>query len=644
MLGRFVSLAAAAATVLAAPTTLEARAPSGSKTVIIQMFEWTWASIAAECTNFIGPAGYGFVQVSPPAEHVSGSQWWTDYQPVSYTLTSKRGNRSQFQSMVSTCKAAGVGVIADTIMNHMSEYASGTGVGGSTFTHYNYPGIYQTQDFHHCGLEPNDKIVNYNNRLEVQTCELNNLADLATDTEYVRGRLATYVNDLLSLGVVGLRLDAAKHMAAGDISNILGRLTSKPYVTQEVIFGSGEPILPSEYTANGDVQEFRYTSTIQTAFQSGGISSLNGLESRGWIASTSANVFVSNHDTERTGPSLNYKSGTIYTLAHVFMLAYPYGTPTVLSGYTFSNNDDGAPASGAGSCSGSGGANGWQCQHRWTAIAGLVKWRNGVSGTVNNWVSGTSQQIAFGRGSTGFVVINNADSAWSTTFTTPLAAASYCDMVSGAAGSSGTCTGASYTVSGGKLTVTVAARSSIALFTGATGSGSSGGSASVAFRESAETTYGDNIFVAGSLSQLGTWAPASALALSSASYPTWTLTQSLPAGTTFTYKYLRKTSNGTVVWESDPNRSATVPASDISHPTTTVHIVTSKQGKDVFPHLDIVVRRSHCSSGILLSPQDCSSSPIPHAALYAPLLVRRPSSRRPDFIALRYRKHEHLRW
>lgn len=33
---------------------------------------------------------------------------------------------------------------------------------------------------------------------------------LATDTEYVQGRLATFVNDLLSLGVDGLRLDAAK--------------------------------------------------------------------------------------------------------------------------------------------------------------------------------------------------------------------------------------------------------------------------------------------------------------------------------------------------------------------------------------------------------------------------------------------------
>ena len=98
------------------------------------MFEWTWDSIASECTNFLGPAGYGFVQgdsyskqdlsqypncagtVSPPAEHISGPQWWTDYQPVSYILTSKRGNRAQFSNMISNCHSAGVRVIAGTVV------------------------------------------------------------------------------------------------------------------------------------------------------------------------------------------------------------------------------------------------------------------------------------------------------------------------------------------------------------------------------------------------------------------------------------------------------------------------------------------------------------------------------------------------
>lgn len=99
--------------------------------VIIQMFEWNWDSLAAECTNFIGPAGYGFVQASPPQEHIQGSQWWTDYQPVSYILTSKRGTRAQFQSMIETCHAAGVKVISDTLWNHMTGTSSGTGTAGS---------------------------------------------------------------------------------------------------------------------------------------------------------------------------------------------------------------------------------------------------------------------------------------------------------------------------------------------------------------------------------------------------------------------------------------------------------------------------------------------------------------------------------
>ena len=38
------------------------RAPSDSKQVIVEMFQWNWDSVAAECTNFLGPAGYGYVQ------------------------------------------------------------------------------------------------------------------------------------------------------------------------------------------------------------------------------------------------------------------------------------------------------------------------------------------------------------------------------------------------------------------------------------------------------------------------------------------------------------------------------------------------------------------------------------------------------
>jgi hypothetical protein len=39
---------------------------------------------------------------------------------------------------------------------------------------------------------------------------LNGTISLASDTDYVQGRLAEYLKDLLSLGVTGLRLDASK--------------------------------------------------------------------------------------------------------------------------------------------------------------------------------------------------------------------------------------------------------------------------------------------------------------------------------------------------------------------------------------------------------------------------------------------------
>src|SRR4051812_12908528 len=47
--------------------------------VIANLFEWNWTSVARECRDSLGPHGYGYVQVSPPQEHVRGPQWWVAY-------------------------------------------------------------------------------------------------------------------------------------------------------------------------------------------------------------------------------------------------------------------------------------------------------------------------------------------------------------------------------------------------------------------------------------------------------------------------------------------------------------------------------------------------------------------------------------
>ena len=527
---------------LAVPQTFAA--PPSAKDVTATLFQWPFSRVAAECTNVLGPRGYGFVEVSPATEHIQGPQWWTSYQPVSYRIAGRLGNEAAFRTMVNTCHAAGVKVIADAVINHMSA-GSGTGTGGSSYTKYNYPGIYSDPDFHSC----RSRISDYRNRDNVQNCELVDLSDLNTGSDYVRGRIASYLNHLISLGVDGFRIDAAKHMAATDLSAIKSRLSNpNVYWVHEVIYGAGEAVQPGEYTGSGDVDEFRYAYDLKRIFTNENLAYLSTFgQSWGFLPSGQARSFVDNWDTERNGSTLTYRDGSTYTLANVFMLAWPYGSPNVYSGYEFSDHDAGPPS--GSECYTSG----WKCQHRWTQVASMVQFRNAVAGTsVVNWWDNGGDAIAFGRGGKGFVAINRESSALTRTFQTSLPAGSYCNVQKDGC--------VAVTVgSNGQFTATLGAGEALALHVGAmAGNPPPAGTAS--FAVNATTSPGQNIFVVGDHPSLGSWNPAAAVALSSATYPVWRGSVSLPAGTTFQYKYIRKESNGSVTWESGTNRSATSPA------------------------------------------------------------------------------------
>ncbi|KAL8293149.1 hypothetical protein RQP46_000843 [Phenoliferia psychrophenolica] len=190
-------------------------------------------SVGKECTEWLGPAGYSFAQVSPPNEHISGDAWYTDYQPVSHIITSKRGNRTQFEDMVSKCREAGVGIIADAVLN-LASGSGGVGVAGSKWSNESFPAVpFAASDFHaFCTDQTTED--------DIWTCQLDSLPDLRTETETVR------------------------------------------------------------------------TLRMQL---------------------------------ERTTGYLNYNSSNnAYTLSNVFLLAQPYGTPTILSGFNFSASDTGQGA------------------------------------------------------------------------------------------------------------------------------------------------------------------------------------------------------------------------------------------------------------------------------------------------------------
>lgn len=103
--------------------------------------------------------------------------------------------------------------------------------------------------------------------------------------------------------------------------------------------------------------------------------------------SDKAAVWVTNWDTERNGSSLTTRDGTSYLLANAFMLAYDYGQPHIFSGYYYAGVGDGAPGATRTSvpdmtCPTDGieTAGTWHCAQRWTAIRGMIGFRNAVAG------------------------------------------------------------------------------------------------------------------------------------------------------------------------------------------------------------------------------------------------------------------------
>ncbi|MEU5656653.1 alpha-amylase family protein [Streptomyces sp. NPDC047737] len=424
--------------------------PPGGKTVTVTMFERKYADVATACTDRLGPAGYGYVQVSPATEHIQGDQWWTSYQPVSYRIAGRLGDRDAFAGMVEACHAAGVKVIADAVVNHMAA-GSGTGTGGTAYTKYGYPGYFQDADFHTCRTDISD----YTDRGNVQNCELVGLADLDTGKEEVRSTIAAYLDDLRGMGVDGFRVDAAKHMAADDVAAIKAKMDDPGFWVSEVIHGGGEAVQPEEYAGIGDVDEFRYGSHLKSAFQGGDLAQLKSV-AEGKLTGGSARTFVDNWDTERNGSTLTYKDGAVYTLANVFMLASPYGSPNVYSGYEWSDKDAGPPS----------GADGWTGTHAQQAITGLVGFRNAVGAAeLTHWWDNGGGAVAFGRGDKGFVALNNGDGALEQTFTTSLPGGTYCNV---AVASADSCDGATVTVGeGGTVSAALPARTALALHVGA---------------------------------------------------------------------------------------------------------------------------------------------------------------------------------
>jgi alpha-amylase len=516
-------------------------APAAEATVFVHLIEWTWNDIAQECEEFLGSKGYFAVQISPPNEHrlLLGRPWYERYQPVSYKLTSRSGTRQELIQMIQRCRNAGVRIYADAVINHMASCRpacdtrqpqfGNRGVGGSTYQPGEFrfinlfddedknrvPGALQSYvpEHFHRGCT---QVTNWDDAGHVQNCELERLADLATEREDVRNTIANYLVSLFAVGIDGLRIDAAKHFPPADLRAILTKAAQSANVRientdinpngartvlvyQEFI---GRPPDANAAYANGKVLEFEYGKKVAEKFLAGELSPFNGQvpfgEGWGLQPSLISIAFIDNHDNQRGhgGGGQTIKdirnNLTAYTLANIFMLAWPYGYTNVMSSYRFGSghlwlhdqhleqditriadlpvHDDflGPPHNAThktvlqpadysaaatwttrsvwvnqggnrrNTCFDDGSK--WMCEHRWRQIANMVGFRNAVNTNwdrVANWWTNGNRQIAFGRGALGFVLINAQPATDPSTFgpegngwiQTGLPAGRYCDVI-----------------------------------------------------------------------------------------------------------------------------------------------------------------------------------------------------------------------
>jgi len=396
----------------------------------VQLFQWTGTAIAAECPR-LAKDGYSFVQTSPPQESITGEPWWIVYQPVSYRLESTLGTEAQFTTMVKTCADAGVEVYVDAVINHMTGQDSpGVGTAGSRYSHYDYPGLHGRDDFHHCGLTEGDEIVDYTDQAQVQTCELLNLADLDTSKPKVRQRIAAYLEHLMDLGVVGFRVDAAKHMSPEDLRAIIALLPTAPKLILEVIRGGDdEPVTPEDYVGIGQIQEFGFAREVSSIFVNYSFDQVNTFGIGSWLPSADAVSFIDNHDTERNGETASIAAPQPHRLAQAFLLGYGYGTPVIFSGYDFALVNDAGPPRTANdrvnpaAC----GTPPWTCNHRSPANVGMIAFHRAV-GDAPVVTTSEGNLVGIERTGQGFVAINAGDAASAAPWDTTLDPGTYCNL------------------------------------------------------------------------------------------------------------------------------------------------------------------------------------------------------------------------
>ena len=272
--------------------------------VILHCFDWKYNDIKAELKN-IAEAGFTAVQTSPAQRDDSYGVWYMLYQPQSFSITTNAlGSKEELKSLCDEAEKYGIKIIVDVVANHMRGDGNNVDDSMKKSNHSDY--------WHHDNLDTNN--IDWTNRYQVTHGRIG-MYDLNSENSSVQNIIAGYIRELKSVGVDGIRWDAAKHI--GLPSENCGFW---PAVTGEGLYNYGEILkgpddresgnegLMKEYTNYMSVTDSDYGKTLRDAFNSGSVPSAYGNWCARGVANNKLVYWGESHDTWSNNKDWGYSN------------------------------------------------------------------------------------------------------------------------------------------------------------------------------------------------------------------------------------------------------------------------------------------------------------------------------------------------
>lgn len=254
--------------------------------VILHCFNWTYNDIKAELPK-IAKAGFTSIQTSPAQPNGTGTWYWL-YQPISFSIgTNGVGTKAELQSLCDEADKYGIKVIVDVVANHLRG------------DHNNIDNDLKPSEYWHTfggGID-------WKNRWQVTHGSIG-MPDIATENPYVQQKVCNYVQELKSVGVDGLRWDAAKHIGVPSEGDDFWKSVTQYglYNYGEILGGpddrsTGNEDIMKEYTDYISVTDSNYGKELRDSFNSGKAPTSSGNWSEKGISNDKLLYWGESHDT-----------------------------------------------------------------------------------------------------------------------------------------------------------------------------------------------------------------------------------------------------------------------------------------------------------------------------------------------------------